>query len=92
MKTYEKPRLMFLALSGNDQLCGSCADGLPLNNDPDLAEAMMDQFQISDLTGNGPSRDDFIGLFGNTEDQCSNKLDNYCKFTSTGPNPLIAWS
>ena len=91
MKTYEKPKLMFLSLDGNDQLCGSCADGKPLHKDPDLAQVMMELYKIPDRTGDGPSRDDFIGLFGNSEEQCTDKLDNYCKFTST-EQVLIAWS
>ena len=92
MKTYEKPRLMFLSLSGNDRLCGDCANGNVLYQNPDMAALMMDMYQIPDRTGNGPSRDDFVGLFGNTELECSNKLDGYCKFSSTAERAIIAWS
>ena len=37
MKTYEKPRLMALSLSGTDTLCGSCAyDAVGDNMSPEI--------------------------------------------------------
>ena len=94
MKNYEKPALMVLSLSGNEQLCGTCADkgGQLLSHDPGLAGWLMQKFPITDKTGNGPSRDDFAGVFGDVDTQCTGvKIDNYCKFQSTG-EMLVAWS
>ena len=90
-KTYEKPRLMALSLSGNDQLCGTCADnnGLLLKDHPEQAMAMMKFYSFGNMA-DGADRGDFAGVFG-PESQCSSRqIDDYCKFTSSGT--LVAWS
>ena len=96
MKKYEKPALMVLSLSGNDQLCGSCAGGTLLSENPDTAAWLMRLFEIPDKSGDGPSRDDFAGVFGKSEDQCADQfppIDSYCKFTSADEGvQMIAWS
>ena len=92
MKTYEKPRLMALSLSGNEQLCGSCADkgAHTLHDDSSLAGELMDFFEFGNKN-DGIGKDDFAGVFGN-EVQCTQvQIENYCKFTSTG-TALVAWS
>ena len=93
MKTYEKPRLMALSLSGNDQLCGSCAGGTTLHNDHALAEFLMNKFGFGDST-DGVQKEDFAGVFGTSEHQCTTKeINNYCKFSAVDSgSPVIAWS
>ena len=97
MKSYEKPRLMFLSLSGNDQLCGSCAeaqeragvDGILLHKDPTGIDAQI----IDEIAGNNDdhlTREEAMRLFGNGEQDCEKWVDMYCKFTSTGL--MVAWS
>ena len=91
MKTYEKPRLMALSLSGNDQLCGSCTDqgGTPLYKDPTGFIAQ----NIDDAAGDGDgilTRAEVENLFS-SEDGCKDtRCEIYCKFTSSGG--LVAWS
>ena len=68
-KTYEKPKLIALSLSGNNMLCNTCAiDIIGDNADKTFKETM----------------DDFFGLdnaFASYE--CTEKIpiDGYCKFT-----------
>ena len=91
MKKYEKPVLMAVSVSGNDQLCGSCSDkgAHELHSDLDLAEMLMDFFEFGDKS-DGISKKDFEGVFG-TEAQCTQvQIESYCKFTSTGT--MVAWS
>lgn len=97
MKTYEKPRLMALSLSGNDQLCGTCAEknGILLKDQLGLAEVLisMSNGRFGDLS-DGISADDFVGVFGQESDcHADKRIDSYCKFSS-GDNGqfVIAWS
>ena len=92
MKTYEKPCLTAISLSGNDHLCGSCADrnGKLLKDDLNLAGMLMDFFEFGNAN-DGIDRDDFKGVFGNEVECTQVQVDNYCKFTSTG-SELVAWS
>ena len=85
-KSYEKPDLMFLSLSPNTQLCGSC--DVNLMKDQDLANYLMKKFHF----GNNDefvTPDDFTGTFGPGE-SCDKVIDSYCKFTSSGT--MVAWS
>ena len=95
MKKYEKPVLTAITLSGNDQLCGSCADkkGYVLVEDQTLAKVLMEFYQFGDLN-DGVGADDFIGIFGNAEKDCSKiQIENYCKFNAVdNGNHHIAWS
>ena len=92
MKTYEKPRLMFLSLSGNDQLCGSCADkGYQTIHDNEVIKNIVmlpgDQNKDGIL-----SRDEAAFLFGTSpEDGCTRKVGMYCKFQSAA-DMMVAWS
>ena len=89
MKTYEKPMLVTLALSGNEQLCGSCSDdgaSILLYQDSGLAGQF--DWLVGDGDGNG-ERSDLIGCFGTGESGCSKPLEGYCKFTG---NVTVAWS
>lgn len=91
MKKYEKPMLMAVSVSGNDQLCGSCSDQgrTPLYNNEELKNNLL---LYADKNGDGElSRDEASMLFG-LEDNCKRPLDGYCKFTSTGSVTLVAWS
>lgn len=91
MKTYEKPRLVALSLSGNDRLCGDCAGVTTLYNNQDLAQfilMMTDPSRMND----GIDRNDFVGIFGSDETGCNSyPVESYCKFSSSGGN-LVAWS
>ena len=92
MKKYEKPVLTAITLSGNDQLCGSCAGGTTLFDNPNLARFLARM--IGANLADGVGADDFIGVFGNAETDCSKiKIDDYCKFNAVdNGNHHIAWS
>ena len=94
MKTYEAPKLIAISLTGNEQLCGTCADkgAHLLKDDLSFAQFLMEFFGIADKGNPGPDRNDFVGVFGESESQCTTRqIDSYCKFTSTG-SALVAWS
>ena len=90
MKKYEKPMLMAVSVSGNDQLCGSCADDGkdPLYKNPTGPEASLIDRVIGNKDGT-LTRDEAIAAFGPGEN-CSKEINQYCKFTSTGIT--VAWS
>ena len=96
MKKYEKPQLMFLSLSGNDQLCGTCSDNhrMTINDNPIYQELILDARPEIDEDHDGIlDRDEFHNCFGTTEKECADTdhhIDNYCKFTSN--TTLVAWS
>ena len=89
-KTYEKPRLMALSLSGNDQLCGTCADnnGQLLYKDPTGTIAKGIDILVGNRDGK-LTKAETSNIFGFKED-CHSPVENYCKFTSTGN--IVAWS
>lgn len=92
MKTYEKPRLMALSLSGNERLCGDCAQrgaSLLLYQDKEIAAFLMELYGF----GSGdPDASDFVGVFGLTE-QCSKKIVGFCKYSSLDETgQTVAWS
>ena len=92
MKTYEKPRLMALSLSGNDQLCGSCADRGAKNllyKDPSNGLALGLDFLVGNDDGT-LTKEEAAKAFG-TGEACEIPVESYCKFTATD-NMLIAWS
>lgn len=72
MKTYEKPKLIALSISGNNMLCNSCTFDIiaPYNGGADSGEL-------------GQMIQDFGFDFGPTEG-CSTPISigYYCKFTS----------
>ena len=78
MKTYEKPKLIALSLSGNNVLCNTCA--------VDIIAPTKDQGLVDML-------EDFYGpietLFATGDTDCVTKIDynGYCKFT--GANVVI---
>lgn len=76
MKTYEKPRLNALSLSGNDMLCNSCDIDIIGDNADTNIKAMLEIF-------GDPSQ-----VLGSGED-CAIKvsIEGYCKFT--GANVVI---
>jgi hypothetical protein len=87
MKTYQKPVMIALSLTGNEQLCGSCIDAsIKLYNDQTGAALAIDR-----LSGNGDgvlTRAEVSNLFG-FEDNCKHPTEIYCKFTSA---QTVAWS
>lgn len=93
MKTYEKPVLMALSLSGEDLLCGACStSNMTLWNDASLAESILflvgrDASYDKDET---ISEGDFEGIFG-SGDGCSTPIQSYCKFTGSS-DKMVAWS
>lgn len=75
MKTYEKPKLIALSLSGNNMLCSSCQfDVIGDNADP-LAATIKDMANVTTITEQNFASDE----------PCQVKLDiditSYCKFT-----------
>ena len=91
MKKYEKPCLTAISISGNDQLCGSCAGGKTLVDNPTLAEGLLSKLYPSKVN-DGIQADDFKGMFGATE-SCQDIIIGYCKFNSQdNGKPLVAWS
>ena len=90
-KTYEKPKLIALSLSGNNRLCGDCAGKITLSDNPSIADAILMLAGRNDESDGVPglSKGDFEGLFGQ-EDQCKGaRIEAYCKFTSVNQ---VAWS
>ncbi len=71
MKTYEKPKLIALSISGNNMLCNSCTFDIiaPYNGGADHGEL-------------GQMIEEFGYNFGSTETQCSLSIVGYCKFNS----------
>lgn len=68
-KTYEKPKLIALPLSGNNMLCNTCGiDIIGDNADPEVTK------RLNELGL------DIGQLFAHYED-CAIKFDSYCKFT-----------
>ena len=93
MKKYEKPVLTAITLSGNDQLCGSCAGGTTLFDKPALAQWILMKGGYGLGDDGVVDGKDFIGLFGNSETECSKKIESYCKFTSANSDlDMVAWS
>lgn len=79
MKTYEKPKLIALSISGNDMLCSTCAVDIIGDNMDDDFRSTYGDF-ISD-----PSQ-----AFGEEDQACADKpwkVSGYCKFT--GSNVVI---
>ena len=92
MKTYEKPILMVLSLSGNDQLCGNCSEGLTIYDNPTLQGMIIaGRPEIDTNQDNQLSRDEISKCFGTVDTGCTYKIDYYCKFASTGEK-VVAWS
>ena len=88
MKTYQKPVMIALSLTGNEQLCGSCTNSL--KNDSSFNSL------IADLVGDSNGKlteSEFNALFASAADTCTNIVDVeiYCKFTSSNDH-MIAWS
>lgn len=77
MKTYEKPKLIALSLSGNNMLCNTCA--------VDIIAPTEDQGLVDMLEIYGP----IDTLFATAEADCATKIEisGYCKFT--GANVVI---
>lgn len=78
MKTYEKPKLIALSLSGNNMLCNTCQTDIIGNNMDPAFKATMEDFGIV-ITDNSFA----------SSDSCTAPVDisGYCKFT--GANVVI---
>lgn len=88
-KTYQKPVMIMLSLTGNEQLCGSCkeadADFLLNNDKTGLADL------LGTLVGNLDgtlTKNELENVFGSGEG-CAEVVDMYCKFTG---DMKVAWS
>ena len=93
MKKYEKPMLAAFSLSGSEALCTGCeAMKLKETTTGGLAVDLIDRGLVPDSDGiTGPSKDDFMSYFGNTED-CDKPIPEYefyCKHTGA---MTIIWS
>ena len=81
---------MYLSLSPNTQLCGSCIEKLSQNEA--LAKQLMGFYGFGNLA-DGAGSNDFVGVFGEEELTCTDKqINGYCKFTSAEGNMMVAWS
>ena len=76
-KTYEKPRLSALSLSGNDMLCAACPiDAQGSNMDATLSQILKDfNVNVDVITGSGES--------------CELEISGYCKFTSADSGNIL---
>ena len=88
MKTYQKPIMIALSLTGNEQLCGSCSENKLRDNaalNANLAWLVNDEDGV--LTKREAEK-----LFSASESCATTSplLEEYCKFTSAGIS--IAWS
>lgn len=91
MKTYEKPELIALSLSGNNRLCGDCEGKTTLLcNHLNIAGSILKMLEIDpDDNGiDGIDEDDFATVFG-AGDDCVKPVMVYCKFTGSD---TVAWS
>lgn len=79
MKTYEKPSLIALSLSGNDMLCAGCT----LTFREDLLDA-----QTKSMIDLGVLNYD--QLFG-SGDGCFATVEGYCKFTGGSNNTTVVF-
>ena len=76
MKTYEKPKLIALSLTGNNMLCSSCAhDVIGSNAETELVETLRDFFGIINITESSFASNE------DCEEQEDIQTDSYCKFT-----------
>lgn len=94
MKVYEKPKLMALSLSGNDQLCGSCREAgatTLLYQHALYPEIAAIGNTLDWLIGDGDGkieRADVSNVFG-TNEGCRKVCESYCKFLGAS---TVAWS
>ena len=84
MKTYEKPKLIALSLSGNNMLCNTCQfDVIGDNADP-LADTIKDMAEVATITELN---------FARGETSCAVELDiditSYCKFAGADAGGLV---
>ena len=92
MKPYEKPRLMALSLSGNNQLCGSCSEEGCQNllyKDPTSGIALALDFLVGNDDG-VLTQAEASKAFAPSE-SCEVPVDSYCKF-NPGDEMRVAWS
>ena len=92
MKKYEKPMLVAVSVSGNDQLCGSCSENGSTNllyKNPESGMALALDFLVGNDDGT-LTKEEAARAFGPKEN-CEIPVESYCKFTAT-PNMLVAWS
>ena len=76
-KTYEKPKLIALPLSGNNMLCNTCAiDIIGDNADKTFKETMGDFFDLNNA-------------FASYESSCKIPIDGYCKFNGADRKDLV---
>lgn len=80
MKKYQKPAMLELSITANDQLCGGCEIGT--RNDPRYRDLDLILGYNKDGVFTKEEAEE-IGMFGKDED-CENPYDLYCKFTSNG--------
>ena len=84
MKTYEKPRLIALSISGNNMLCSTCpTDVIGSNGDQGIQRIFRDLYGISELTeqhfASGESCSESIPV----------SIEKYCKFTAADSETAI---
>ena len=85
-KKYEKPNLTMFSLVGNENICGGCDGGIKLSEDSTWNTLFgLDYGNMDGVL----TRDEASNLFG-MQDECSTKIDGYCKFTGSILN--FAWS
>lgn len=76
-KTYEKPRLVALSLSGNDLLCAACPiDAEGPNMDSTLSQILND-FGVDIFTALGSG------------EECQFEITGYCKFSSADSGNIL---
>ena len=96
MKNYQKPAMLALSLSANDALCGSCAGGKTIMNDPQLMGIFGGY--VTDVNKDGTKdSSEYARLFASTEDQCSDIMplagyEQYCKYTGMDTQTVIICS
>ena len=91
MKTYQKPVMIALTLTGNEQLCGSCAKPLRPDLDKESLNSILDFF--TPIPDGKLTKEEFSKLFGSDEGCDRNYIvDGYCKFSSNDIGIIVAWS
>lgn len=84
MKHYVKPSVEIYSLTGNETICGGCAEKLNSNKNLNTLLGL----DYGDLDG-VLTKQEASTLFGLGEG-CQTEVDGYCKFTGTAQS--ISWS
>ena len=82
MKKYQKPAMLALSLSANDNLCGTCSYSTRENKDSLYVVGLIPEVDWVDGNNDGVIGPGESNLFANQLDTCVIDYGEYCKFTA----------